>query len=1083
MDKYNQFSDAMNLSIKALKKRRNYNAFVTNEAIEDYSLRSAAKSFRHWPCWLLANTALGGITFLALEAIGALLVLNNGFINSSLAILCVSIIIMVTGLPISYYASRYNVDIDLLTRGAGFGYFGSTVTSLVYASYTIIFFAIEAAIMAKALEVGLGIPLSAGYLVSSVVIIPLVFYGITFINKLQLYTQPIWIILSVMLFTYILSTDPSALDSWVAYTGHDGKAGDFDPLLFGGALSVLFSLVPQIGEQVDYLRFLPNKTPANRVQWWLSMAAAGPGWIILGAVKLLCGSFLAVLFIRREGVVLKDALDPFNLYLNGFAGMFSSAGLALAVTTVFVVVCQVKINVTNAYAGSLAWSNFFSRVSHSHPGRALWLIFNVTISVLLMQFGVFYILHSVLMVYAMFAVAWVGAIFADLTILKPLGISPPHIEYKRANLYNVNPVGFGAMLFSSGTAFLCYLGVFGPTPETFAPLIALVVSIPAAVGIALVTKGKYYLARKAAPVNSDAIITCATCGNAYEANDMVFCPAYDEHVCSLCCSLDNICSGFCKKSSKGRSWRSRIVGDASGIFTVPFLSRRAKIFSVHFFNILCAQALIFTLCYAYFSRNSLGIPRLAEEFITVFIFSILITGIWVWWFSFIQESRLLAEDELDKHIQELNDEVQKRETVSATLTETGSQQRLILENASIGIAYVKQNHLVWSNHRFMWLCGMTMERKSDEGVSLAWFLSQAGIRPTIMEEVQKALQNGGKFCIELPVILAPDQKHWCVLSISAVNPRYVDQGTIWLLDDISERKMGEAKLRQSEERLKELNENLETQVHLRTVELERSFESIRQADKMASLGILVSGVAHEINNPSSFIRLNIGMLESVWNDLLPILDRESEKGDLWLAGMPFAFARASIPKLLDGIHQGAERVSTIICNLKDYARQSPLDMGGHVDINQALNSALELLATPLSKATNNLSVAMGDNLPTFRGDRRRIEQILVNLIQNAYQALQNRHQGIRIRTYAAEGIVAFEIKDQGQGIPQEQLPNICDPFFTTKREHGGTGLGLSVSAGIMKEHGGAMEFSSELGKGTCVKLKFHVPKPVAPANP
>jgi len=193
---------------------------------------------------------------------------------------------------------------------------------------------------------------------------------------------------------------------------------------------------------------------------------------------------------------------------------------------------------------------------------------------------------------------------------------------------------------------------------------------------------------------------------------------------------------------------------------------------------------------------------------------------------------------------------------------------------------VKENQLVWSNNRFMWLCGMTVERESDEGVSLAWFLNQAGIRPKIMEEVQKALQNGGKFCIELPVILAPDQKHWCVLSISAVNPRYVDQGTIWLLDDISERKMGEAKLRQSEERLKELNENLETQVRLRTVELERSFESIRQADKMASLGILVSGVAHEINNPSSFIRLNIGMLESVWNDLLPILDRENIKGDL-----------------------------------------------------------------------------------------------------------------------------------------------------------------------------------------------------------
>lgn len=461
--------DARSLSIKALKRRRIYNALVVNEAIEDYSLRSAAKSFRRWPCWLLANTALGGITFMALEAIGALLVLNNGFVNSTLAILCVSAIIILTGLPISYYASRYNVDIDLLTRGAGFGYYGSTVTSLIYASYTIIFFAIEAAIMAKALSVGLGIPIHLGYLISSVVIIPLVFYGITFINKLQLYTQPVWVVLTVILFAYILTCDPTALDAWVEYTGKDGMAAGFDPLLFGGALSVLFSLVPQIGEQVDYLRFLPDKTPENKGAWWLSMAAAGPGWIVVGCLKLLGGSFLAVYFMQKAGARISDALDPVNLYYNGFSALLGTGGLTLATTTIFVIVCQVKINVTNAYAGSLAWSNFFSRISHSHPGRALWLVFNVTISLLLMQFGVFYLLHSVLMVYAMFAVSWVGALFADLVILKPLGLSPRHIEYKRANLYNLNPVGFGAMLMASGVSLLCYRGAFGPLPQAFAP--------------------------------------------------------------------------------------------------------------------------------------------------------------------------------------------------------------------------------------------------------------------------------------------------------------------------------------------------------------------------------------------------------------------------------------------------------------------------------------------------------------------------------------------------------------------------------------------------------------------------------------
>ena len=112
----------------------------------------------------------------------------------------VSILIFVTALPISYYAARYGVDIDLLTRGAGFGYIGSTITSLIYASFTFIFFAIEAAIMALALEMGFGIPLSAGYLISSLAVIPLVTHGITFISRFQLWTQPIWLVLHYLVF-------------------------------------------------------------------------------------------------------------------------------------------------------------------------------------------------------------------------------------------------------------------------------------------------------------------------------------------------------------------------------------------------------------------------------------------------------------------------------------------------------------------------------------------------------------------------------------------------------------------------------------------------------------------------------------------------------------------------------------------------------------------------------------------------------------------------------------------------------------------------------------------------------------------
>ena len=466
-----------------------------------------------------------------------------------------------------------------------------------------------------------------------------------------------------------------------------------------------------------------------------------------------------------------------------------------------------------------------------------------------------------------------------------------------------------------------------------------------------------------------------------------------------------------------------------GSFLSRHFSLRAKIFCVHFLNILFALALVYLLCYTYLTIHmQIDHDILLKIFVTLFLFSMLITGIWMWWLSLIQETNLMAEDKLDRHIHELESEVKKRETVSNILEETSNQQRLILENASIGIAYVKRELLVWSNSRFMWLCG-EVQKGPGEKLPLAPFLRQAGIPSSIMAEAQDVLAAGRRFSIELLLNISPLRRHWCVLTITAINPAMMRRGSIWLLSDISERKLAEEKLCRSEERLKELNENLEAQVRSRTEELQRSFETIRQADKMASLGILVSGVAHEINNPASFIRMNIGLLEEIWRDLLPLMEKENKETDTWIAGMPFAFARTSIPKLLQGIHQGAERVSTIVRNLKDYARQSPLNMDGSVIINDALTSSLELLSTALNKATSRLEVDRGEDLPPFRGDLSRIEQVLINLVQNAYQALTHRSQSIRIQTYQSDGSVCFEITDQGRGIAAEHLTHVRDPFF------------------------------------------------------
>jgi purine-cytosine permease-like protein len=252
---------------KILKTRRDYNTWVANEMMEDYALRYAPKSFRKWSEFRVANTALGAVSFLALEAIGGTLVINYGFTNAFWAILVVSAIIFVTGIPIGYYASRYHLDIDLLTRGAGFGYIGSTITSLIYASFTFIFFALEAAIMALALEMYFEIPLWLGYVVSSLAIVPLVTHGITWISRLQLWTQPLWLFLMILPFASILVEKPDLVREWTTFGGKADQGTAFSALAFGAACTVAFSLIAQIGEQVDFLRFLPDQTRRNRRRW------------------------------------------------------------------------------------------------------------------------------------------------------------------------------------------------------------------------------------------------------------------------------------------------------------------------------------------------------------------------------------------------------------------------------------------------------------------------------------------------------------------------------------------------------------------------------------------------------------------------------------------------------------------------------------------------------------------------------------------------------------------------------------------------------------------------------------------------
>ncbi len=524
--------------------RREYNQWVANQTLEDFALRFTAKSARLWSSAKVGHTALGAVSFLALEAIGGAITLNYGYSNAVAAIVAVAAVIFATALPICISAAKHGVDIDLLTRGAGFGYIGSTITSLIYACFTFLFFAIESVILAMALDLCLGIPRPVGYLISALAVIPLVTYGIAAISRFQVWTQPIWIALNVVPIAMIAIHDPRAVGEWHAFAGAENPDGGFHVALFGAAASVAIALIVQVGEQVDFLRFLPDRRE-KRTAWWVALLAAGPGWIVVGSLKLLAGSFLAVVALRY-GVPANAAADPPQMYAVAF-GTFVSRPVALALTCVFVVVCQLKINVTNAYAGSIAWSNFFSRLTHSHPGRVVWLVFNVLVALLVMELGVYRALEQTLAVYSSVAAAWVGALVADLVINKPLGLSPPTIEFRRAHLYDVNPVGVGAMVAAMGMSGLALFGLLGETARALTPFLSLATSIACVPLLALATGSRYYLAREPETAwDGLATVRCCLCEHPFEPEDMASCPAYAGPICSLCCSLDARCHDMCK---------------------------------------------------------------------------------------------------------------------------------------------------------------------------------------------------------------------------------------------------------------------------------------------------------------------------------------------------------------------------------------------------------------------------------------------------------------------------------------------------------------------------------------------------------
>ncbi|MFC5831826.1 purine-cytosine permease family protein [Nonomuraea insulae] len=525
-----------------------------NPALEDYSLRYAPSTFRSWTPWMIVMSCLAGLSAMAGYALNAAFVNEFGFGNSVLGFAVAMVITLPLMLAAAYAIARKHIDIDLLTRGAGFGYLGSTLTSLVYATYTLIFLAYEGAIMAQAVTAISGLDIHLSYVVVAVVMIPLTVYGMTFSSKFQAWTWPIWVVL-IGIAIWSAATAPHPLDNMVQSHVDGGGVVTVTLLAVFTIAAAQLAVAAQIGEQGDYLRLISDPVPGRTGRWRLAVFFGGPGVALFGMLIFFASTLLVGYAETR--VSPERAAEPVELFTVVYERILGDHQAALVLAVVLVLLSQVKINIMNTYSGSLSWSNFFSRILHRHPGRAVWVFLQVGLSLVLMELDIYHNIITVLAWYANIGIAWIAAVASDLVINKRLlKVSPPQVEFRRAHLFNVNPVGFGSMVVAGVVSMAAYYGAFGATAAALSPFIALVIALVLPPVLAVATRGRWYIAR-GSDLPADGELPCAVCHGSYDVSDMATCPFHEGTICSLCCSIEATCKDGCKPSP----WRPVGAGE------------------------------------------------------------------------------------------------------------------------------------------------------------------------------------------------------------------------------------------------------------------------------------------------------------------------------------------------------------------------------------------------------------------------------------------------------------------------------------------------------------------------------------------
>lgn len=518
-----------------VKREREYPSRIGTKtaAREDYALLQVPETWRYnWSS--LVFSLLGGGTAAIFLALPAQLAEQFGIANVVVGLFCAMIIQTLLNYPIVKAASRTGLGAELLSRGLGFGFYGSAWTTLLYWISWLIFFGTEAQVLGDAITAAFGVPSSLAYVIVGAAFIPLVLYGIAFISKFQKWTLYLYIV-GLIALLWKAFTIPD-FNSTVA-NGFSDFGSNLNGLAFLGVMAAYFGLIGNVTlGHSDIARLGATEKTL------LKGRKIGPFWL-----SVIPYSFVAYLFLGSLGILfwLVTKNDNPGSYFVGVLGPF---GFLLIIIT------QLRINLVNAYSGSIALSNFFSRYKFL-PGRSILAVSTVVIGTALTFGDILGNLSLVLTILGVLFMAWLGVILADLLINRKLfGYGPNNgqfIEYRRALVTNLNYAGLIPMFGSTIIGLLLYFGGFGG--EIIKNLATPITFLIAAVGTVLTglkVKGNSYSKRK--PVEwkrDDYVIECPVEHEIVSTESMVPCPFYDKWICSQACMATKDCGEICTTTS------------------------------------------------------------------------------------------------------------------------------------------------------------------------------------------------------------------------------------------------------------------------------------------------------------------------------------------------------------------------------------------------------------------------------------------------------------------------------------------------------------------------------------------------------